>query len=158
MDPNITACKEKRDLFRQYRETGCLIEFNQGLDIRLINEDDIADINTMQIKNIHFAWDQTGVDLTKRFQFYSERTKKKPHGSCGTVYCLTNYDDCSVEEHVRLALWRIQTLAAMKYDPYLMIYDKPHAPKILRQMQRWCNNKIIFKSCPNFEDYDPKRR
>lgn len=34
-----------------------------------------------------------------------------------------------------------------------MVYDKPHAPKEIRNLQRWCNNKIIFKSCPKFEDY-----
>jgi hypothetical protein len=43
----------------------------------------------------------------------------------------------------------------MGYDPYVMIYDKPHAPKEIRRLQRWCNNKIIFKSCPKFEDYNP---
>ena len=30
LDPNITACREKRDLMRQYRETGALIDFNQS--------------------------------------------------------------------------------------------------------------------------------
>ena len=39
------------------------------------------------------------------------------------------------------------------YDPYVMVYDKPHAPKEIRNLQRWCNNKIVFKSCPKFEDY-----
>lgn len=30
---------------------------------------------------------------------------------------------------------------------------KTYAPKEIRNLQRWCNNKIIFKSCPKFEDY-----
>ena len=55
LDPNITACRDKRDLFRQYRETNAQIVFNQGLDIRLLNDDDIADINGMRIKDLHFA-------------------------------------------------------------------------------------------------------
>ena len=50
LDPNITACKAKRDLFRQYIETGAMITFNQGLDIRCLNDDDIEDINHMRIK------------------------------------------------------------------------------------------------------------
>ena len=33
LDPNITACKEKRDLMRQYRETGAVLDFTQGLDM-----------------------------------------------------------------------------------------------------------------------------
>ena len=41
-----------------------------------------------------------------------------------------------------------------KYDPYVMVYDKPHAPKEIKMLQRWCNNKIIFKSVKKFEDYN----
>lgn len=50
-------------------------------------------------------------------------------------------------------LYRIYTLRDMGYDPYVMVYDKPHAPKEIKMLQRWCNNKIIFKSCKRFEDY-----
>lgn len=32
------------------------------------------------------------------------------------------------------------------YDPYVMLYNKPGTPQILRDLQRWCNNKIIYKS------------
>ena len=57
LDPNITACQDKRDLFAQYMKTGADVCFNQGLDIRLLDDDDIADLNRMRIKKIHFAWD-----------------------------------------------------------------------------------------------------
>ena len=50
-------------------------------------------------------------------------------------------------------LYRIYTLRDMGYDPYVMIYDKPHASKEIRRLQRWCNNKRIFKVCNRFEDY-----
>lgn len=55
LDPNITACPEKRDLMNQYKDTGVLIDFTQGLDIRLLDENDIQDVNAMRIKEIHFA-------------------------------------------------------------------------------------------------------
>ena len=38
-----------------------------------------------------------------------------------------------------------------------MIYDKPHAPREIRMLQRWCNNYTIFKTTPDFYKYDPKR-
>lgn len=41
----------------------------------------------------------------------------------------------------------------MNYDPYVMIYDKPNAPKKIKDLQRWCNNKIIFGKVKRFEDY-----
>ena len=34
-----------------------------------------------------------------------------------------------------------------------MIYDKQNAPKKIRELQRWVNNKFIFRSCERFEDY-----
>ncbi len=150
LDPNITACKEKRDLMRQYKETGAVLDFTQGLDIRLLDDADIADINEMRLRNIHFAWDNTKEDLTQHFRAYAEKALHKPHGRLGTVYVLTNYNS-TMEEN----LSRISILFDMGYDPYVMVYDKPHAPKEIRHLQRWCNNKIIFKTVPRFEDYAP---
>lgn len=148
LDPNITACREKRDLMRQYRETGVWIDFTQGIDIRLVNDEDIDDLNGMKIKMLHFAWDNPRDDLEGKFRNFAERYRKKGH--CKTVYVLTNYDS-TMEEN----LYRIYTLRDLGYDPYVMIYNKPEAPKDIRRLQRWCNNKIIFKKCRDFKDYKP---
>jgi hypothetical protein len=36
-----------------------------------------------------------------------------------------------------------------------MVYDKQTAPRKIKQMQRWVNNKFIFRSgqAETFEDY-----
>lgn len=146
LDPNITACREKRDLMRQYKETGAILDFTQGLDIRLLNDDDLADINQMRLRTLHFAWDNPKDDLEAKFRNFSNGFRRK--SNIGMVYCLTNFNS-TMEEN----LYRIYTLRDMGYDPYVMVYDKPHAPKEIRDLQRWCNNKIIFKSCKKFEDY-----
>ena len=146
LDPNITACLQKRELFQQYKETGALLEFNQGLDIRLLNEADIQDLNEMRLKNIHFAWDNPKENLEPKFKAFAEKFRRKTH--IGTVYCLTNFGS-TMEEN----LFRIYTLRDLGFDPYVMIYDKPHAPQEIRDLQRWCNNKIIFKKVPKFENY-----
>lgn len=147
LDPNITACKEKRDLFRQYRETNATICFNQGLDIRLLNGDDLDDINHMRIKDLHFAWDNPKDDLAPKFAEFAKGFRRK--SNIGMVYILTNYNS-TMEEN----LYRIYTLRDLGYDPYVMIYDKPHAPKEIVRLQRWCNMKSTFKSVPRFEDYN----
>lgn len=146
LDPNITACREKRDLMRQYKETGAILNFTQGLDIRLLNDDDLADINQMRLRTLHFAWDNPKDDLEAKFRNFSNGFRRK--SNIGMVYCLTNFNS-TMEEN----LYRIYTLRDMGYDPYVMVYDKPHAPKEIRDLQRWCNNKFIFKSCKKFEDY-----
>ena len=147
LDPNITACREKRDLMRQYIETGAWIDFTQGIDIRLVNDDDIADMNRMKIKQVHFAWDNPRDDLEQKFKRFSEMYKVKDFRR-KIVYCLTNFDSTMDEN-----LYRVYTLRDLGYNPYVMVYNKPSAPKEIRMLQRWCNNRIIFNSCPKFEDY-----
>lgn len=154
MDPNILACREHMDLLRQLAESKAMVDFNQGLDARMLTRKNIALLCESRIKEIHFAWDLIpnsdwildGLNLWKLYG------KKDRHGSWGTVYVLTNYDT-TMEEN----LLRIYTLRDMGFDPYVMIYDKPNAPQEIRYLQRWCNSKVILNSCPKFEDYDPKR-
>ena len=145
LDPNITACKEKRDLIRQYRETGATINFNQGLDMRFINDEDVDDINKMRIVKMHFAWDNPKDDLEGKFRWFSEKHKRKRNGM---VYVLTNFNS-TMEEN----LHRIYTLRDLNYDPFVMVYNKPDAPNEIINLQRWCNNKYVFKKVPMFEDY-----
>lgn len=152
LDPNILACKEHLDLLQQVVDSKAWVNFNQGLDIRLTNEQNIALLNQIKVKEIHFAWDNPKDDLRPYFEHYKKYAKHKPHGHYGTVYCLTNFGS-TMEEN----LYRIYTLRDMGFNPYVMIYDKPHAPREVRLLQRWCNNRIIFKSCPRFEDYDPRK-
>ena len=148
LDPNITALKEadKRDLMRQYINTRAILDFTQGLDIRLLNDADIADINQMRLRTLHFAWDNPKDNLEAKFKAFAKQFRRK--SNIGMVYCLTNYNS-TMEEN----LYRIYTLRDLGYDPYVMIYDKPNAPKEIRRLQRWCNSKFIFKSCKKFEDY-----
>lgn len=146
LDPNITACREKRDLMRQYRDTGAKIDFTQGLDIRLLNEEDIDDLNRMKLRTIHFAWDNPKDDLEGRFRDFAKRFRRK--SNIAMVYVLTNFNSTMDEN-----LHRIYTLRDMGYDPYVMIYNKPNAPHEIMELQRWCNNKIVFGACKRFEDY-----
>ena len=148
LDPNITACRDKRDLMRQYLETGAYIDFTQGLDIRCLNDEDIADINAMRIKEIHFAWDNPRDNLAPKFERYAQKAKHKPHGRFGTVYVLTNFNSTIVED-----LYRIKVLRDLRFDPYVMVYNKPDAPKQIRQLQRWCNNIRISRKVQYFKDY-----
>lgn len=149
LDPNITACKDKRDLFRQYKETGAMVNFNQGLDIRLLNEDDLQDLNQMRLKRLHFAWDNPKEDLEPLFRKFAKGFRRK---NAGTVYVLTGYNSTHEQD-----LHRIYVLRDLGFDPYVMIYNKPDAPQETLYLQRWCNNKIIFKTVRDFDNYDPAR-
>ncbi len=65
---------------------------------------------------------------------------------------LTNFNTTFEQD-----LDRIYKLRELDYTPYLMIYNKPSAPKELLRMQRWVNNKIIWRSVEKFEEFDIKK-
>ena len=150
MDPNILACPDHMELLGQLADSKAWVDINQGFDCRLLTKENIGVINRLKLKNIHFAWDYMKEEkpVLSGLELYAKLAKRKVSGAYGAVYCLTNYDT-TMEEN----LYRIYTLRDMGYDPYVMIYDRPNAPHEIRLLQRWCNNRIIFKSCEKFEDY-----
>lgn len=148
MDPNTLACPDHMDLLGQLADSGAWVDINQGADARLLTEDNIAALNRIKLKMIHFAWDMVeqseavlkGLELYAKYGVLDERKRR--------VYVLTNYNT-SMEEN----LYRVYKLREMQFDPYVMIYNKPNAPKVIKKLQRWCNNKFIWRSCEKFEDY-----
>ena len=104
-------------------------------------------LGRMRIKRLHFAWDNHKEDLTRYFEKFGGAYRRKAVAG-KMVYVLTNFGSTQEED-----LWRIYTLRDLGFDPYVMVYDKPNAPKEVKRLQRWCNNKFIFKSCKKFEDY-----
>ena len=153
LDPNILACKEHPQLLEQLVKSKAYIDFTQGIDARLLTRENILMFNAMKMKNIHFAWDfmKNEKSILNGLSLYAELATHKPHGHLGAVYVLTNYNTSFDED-----LYRVITLRDMNYDPYVMIYNKPSAPLQTRYLQRWCNNKIIFRKEPDFEKYNPK--
>lgn len=151
MDPNITACKDKMNLFKQLADSGAWVDFTQGIDARLLSKEIIEALNNIKIKMIHFAWDsmKNREQVLSGLEMYAQYGEKKMRER--SVYVLTNYDTNFYED-----IYRIYTLREIGFDPYVMIYDKPKAPKRTRLLQRWVNNKRIFRVCERFEDYDEK--
>ena len=149
LDPNILAYTGHMELLQQLAESKAYVDFNQGLDARFLNEKNIRALNLINTERIHFAWDlmkNSDMVIEGLLQYIKYGKIKDP--ARRVVYVLTNFDSTMDEN-----LYRIYKLVEMHYDPYVMVFDKPNAPKEIRRLQRWCNNRRIFKSCPRFEDY-----
>ena len=149
LDPNLLACPDHEKLLLQLAESRAWVDFSQGLDIRLITPDNVALLNKVRTKAVHFAWDDPNVDLTGYFRRFVELTAIK-NDRRRRVYVLTNYGSTHEQD-----LYRVNTLRCLGYDPYVMVYDRPSAPRITRQLQRWVNNKRIFHTVKDFADYLP---
>lgn len=152
LDPNLLACPDHEKLILQLADSRAWVDFTQGLDIRLVTPDNAALLNRVRTKMIHFAWDDPNVDLTPYFRRFFELTHIHDFRRL-RVYVLTNFGSTHEQD-----LYRVETLRGMGYDPYVMIYDRPTAPKITRQLQRWVNNKRIFYTVDKFENYNPGGR
>lgn len=152
MDANLLACPDHENLIEQLIRSRAWVDFSQGLDIRLVNRDNVSLLNRVRIKAVHFAWDNPDEDLTGYFQRFLDLTAIKSSRQ-RRVYVLTNYGSTHEQD-----LYRVNTLRAMGFDPYVMIYERPTAPPVTRHLQRWVNNKRLFYAVPRFEDYIPGRK
>lgn len=149
-DPNILACKEWKPLLQQLIDADVLVDFNQGLDIRLMTEEKARMLSQIKIKEIHFAWDryEDKDKVLPKLKLFADVCKTKPHSHNAIVYVLVNFNS-TIEQDLE----RIYTLRGMGYWPYVMIYDKAHCDRVYLDLQRWVNNRWIFASCEKFEDY-----
>lgn len=144
LDPNMYACSSWEDLNGQLVDSGAKVDFSQGIDIRVMTKNKINAINKLNIQMIHFAWD-TKDDLARsklvkyRDSFrFSERQLR--------VYVLTNYDT----DH-NYDLYRVNTLRQMGYDPYVMVFNKGREHVLTRRLQRWVNNKVLWRRHDSFD-------
>lgn len=150
LDPNLLAAPNHEELLQQLADSGAYVDYTQGLDIRLTTKDNMLLLNKVKTKALHFAWDNPKEDLTEHFKRVLHHTAiKDPRRRI--VYVLTNFDSSHEGD-----LWRVYTLRDMGFTPFIMIYNKSTAPRQTRLLQRWCNNRIIFRSEPDFSKYNPK--
>lgn len=149
LDANLLACPDWENLLCQLADSKATVDFTQGLDVRLITPEKVDALNRVKTKMLHFAWDNPEDDLTGYFKRFAELTNVKDYRK-RRVYVLTNYGSSHEQD-----LYRIYTLRDMGYDPYVMIYEKATAPPITRKLQRWVNNKRLFRAVPDFCNYDP---
>lgn len=149
-DPNILACCQWKDLLQQLIDSKANVDFNQGLDIRLMTPEKAEMLKKIKVKSFHFAWDryQDKEKIIPQFKMFKEITGKNERNLI--VFMLCNFDTTFDQD-----LERIYTLRELGYWAYVMLYDKEHIPKghELRQMQRWVNNRFIFGKCETFEKY-----
>jgi len=152
LDPNTLACKEWEDILQQLIDSKSRVNFNQGLDMRMMTETKAEMLAQINIYAIHFAWDryEDKDKIIPQFKQFRSISKVHPHNL--QVYVL-----CGDREQRVLDsdIYRINWLRENGYAPYVMIYNKDSLPKghELRKLQRWVNNRFIFWSTPTFEDY-----
>lgn len=152
LDPNTLACKDWEDILGQLIESKSRVNFNQGLDIRMMTEHKAEMLSQIPIKAIHFAWDryEDKSIIQPKFKIFRETSKIPAHNL--QVYVL-----CGDKERKLMDsdLERIYWLRDNGYAPYVTIYDMFSLPKghELLKLRRWVNNRFIFWGTNTFDEY-----
>lgn len=151
LDANILACKERENLFQQLINSNAYIDYTQGLDARLI-DDDIANlICKTKIRMVHFAFDlmKNEEGILKGLKIFAKYFQKDERAK--RVYILTNYNTTLQEDW-----YRVKKVTELGYTPYIMIYQKGTQPQFLTDLARWSNCMYLQRSI-DFEDYIPRK-
>lgn len=149
-DPNLIACREWKDLIQQLIDSKAYIDINQGIDIRLMTEEKAEMISRLKVKAVHFAWDRYDEKdiILPKLQMFKGITNWNYRKM--TVFVLVNFDTTFEQD-----LERVYTLRDMGFNPYIMVYNKfgTERKSNIRKLQRWVNNRMIFRSVPTFDEY-----
>lgn len=150
LDANLLACKDKMELLKQLADSGAKVDFTQGLDARFFTIEVAQALNFIKKKVVHFAFDfmKNEKAIVRNLNIYRDYCKPNDKDS---VYILTNFDT-TIEED----LYRVRKVQEVGLRPDIRIYRKNTAPRILRDLQRWSNNRILYLSC-DFMDYVPRK-
>lgn len=151
LDPNPIAVPDWECNLQQLIDSKSLVDFTQGLDIRLMTSEKAEYLKRIRVKTVHFAWDRYEDKdvIIPRLKSFKEITRW--HRSKMIVYVLTNYNTTLSQD-----LERIYMLRELGYSPDVRIYEKYNLPKfhILSKLQRYVNSPPIFNTVHKFEDYE----
>lgn len=128
------------------------IDYNCGIDLRILTEEQCKALASTKIKSLKCAFDN-----------YEDKEKIMPKLKMLTEYINPNKIVCYVlvgfkQKHlVEEDIERVNLIWSLGVYPFVMVYQDFNDPNYkrdltTRQFARWCNNRFIFKSC-KWEDY-----
>jgi hypothetical protein len=134
---------------QQLIDSKAYIDINQGIDIRMMTEERANMLMQLKVKRVHFAWDRYEDKdfIVPKLKMFKELSGW--HFNKLIVYVLTNFNT-TIEQD----LDRIYTLRDLGYLPYVMVYNKQFTSSKdeIRRLQRWVNNRALFRSVRDFYD------
>lgn len=156
-DNNFFANPTWRENLQALKELGQPLDFNSGIDLRLLTIEQCEALASCKIHNIHCALDD-----------YKDKDIILPKLKLLTQYIKPYKITCYVlvgfkqKEIVWEDIERVRLIWELGVYPFVMVYQNFNDPNWKRSKQamhfaRWCNNRFIFKSC-TWEEYESSRK
>jgi hypothetical protein len=155
LDNNLLAAPRCKDILRELVYRHLLVNFNQGLDIRLVTDDVAALLATCQYrsmsfkeKRLYFAFDNPALEsvILRGVERLLGAGIKSRH--------LMFYVLCGFNTTLQEDLARIEKIRSLGADPYVMKYNNRQDPT-LNALARWVNKRICERV--PFSEYTRRR-
>ena len=148
LDNNFFAQPRWRERIEEIKHYKLKVDFNQGLDIRLLDLEQAQALKDINPPYIRFAFDnvklekqvQRGIDLLREVNYSINRNRIG-------LYVLTGYNSTHEED-----LYRCEWLHDQNINTHVQVYEG--APQITRHLARWGNQPRLWAQIA-FSQYEP---
>jgi len=151
MDNNATAQPvHLKKILKQVQKENLKVEFNQGLDLRLMTDDIANELKNTRLSNLFFAWDSIktealimrGIDMLHKAGIRGCR-----------FYVLVGFDSTIEEDLYRFnKLKEINKKYNMFIRAYCMRFKTCRGIKIYSDMANWVNSNSLYVAM-TFEEF-----
>ena len=156
LDNNFLANPDRDARMDEIERLGLTVNFNQGLDIRLVDRHVAERLARLKVSNvrrtrptIHFAFDHPSLEgIVRRGVAELALAGVAPWKLM--FYILCGFDTTFEED-----MYRFEVLCGLGVDPYVMVYDEKKDLR-LHHFERWVNARV-YKVCA-WTDYAPMIR
>lgn len=148
LDNDFFGNPEWNDRIVEILKHGLRVSFSQGLNIRIITDEQAAALASVRFRNmsgekkqVHFAWDQWGKGTEKLVDEGFARVTAagiKPYQMA--FFVLIGWHTTEEQD-----LYRIDKLHGMGCDVFVMPYDRSNPYQ--KALARW-NNRFVWRSVP----------
>lgn len=145
-DDNVLAVPDHFEhICSQVSREGLTVDFNQGLDIRLVTARVIRSLNTVRMRRLRFSFDSPGLEDIVRAKVPLLRcVKRDPF-----CYVLVGFDTTFEED-----LYRLAVLKELGCRPYVMRHENTPKERRYMRLAQWVNQIWTFQKY----DFDAFRR
>jgi len=166
LDNNFLASPKWKDNLWFLIVNGLEVNFHQGLDIRLIDDEKAAWLRLVKARNwtfktkcLHFSFDDVKMEGAVRRGVETLKAHGIPPSRLMFYFLIGYPPDRDPEEALEDALYRFNVIRELGADPYPMLYrdytGEVRLDPVLHHFERWANPKHgIYKVC-SWKDYDP---
>ena len=135
MDNNILAMpKHFKKICSQIYKEKLKVDFNQGLDLRLLNDELIKELKTISHEEYKFSWDLDDDSFVEKLKWLYNHLKR-----C-TIFVL-----CGFLPFEKI-LWKLNIIRDIGHNGYVMRYRNVYKEKKYILLARWVNQHHIFQT------------